>query len=283
MTLRRTALLGRGISYSLSPALHERAAKRAGLEVSYELLDASTEELSGTDMLGRAADMRLVGANVTQPFKEIALRSLDHVDPVADAVGAVNTILYRPDGTWGYNTDVDGIGAELDYGVGQIAGARVVQFGAGGAGAAAAFASLERNIQQLWIIDLDRAKATNLAERMSRGFPGRAILAGDPSQVTEAMRTATGVVNASTMGSAAHPGTPLPAEHLTDEMWVADVLYAPTETLLLHDARARGAVTVNGGLMLVHQAARSFELFHEVRPDVNDMWADFEQLIGSRA
>lgn len=282
MSVRRTALLGGGISYSLSPALHERAAKRANIDVSYVLLDAEVENLTGVDMLQYAADMRLVGANVTQPFKEVAFHSVDDLDPVAEAVGAVNTIVYGPNGTQGFNTDVDGFGAELDDGIGDIAGGRVVQFGAGGAGAAAAFATLERDVEQLWIIDLDLSKAARLAERMSRAFPAMQIRSGDRDQVAEAMKAATGVINASTMGAAAHPGTPLPPEHLREGMWVADVLYAPAETALLRDARVRGATTVNGGRMLVHQAACSFQLFHHVQPDISAMWADFQSLIAER-
>lgn len=283
MSLRRTALIGRGIQYSLSPELHERAARRMHIQASYQLLDADVDGFGEDDAMSRAANLGLVGANVTQPFKEVAYRSLTDIDPVARAVGAVNTVVYGSSGPTGYNTDVDGFGAELDLGIGRIDGSRVVQFGAGGAGAATAVAQLERNVAQLWIIDVHSERAQRLIERLGQTFGSAQLRAGGPRDVDRALREASGIVNASTSGSASHPGTPLPSELLSEGMWVADVLYAPAETQLLRDARRVGARTSNGGRMLVHQAAKSFELFHGATPAVDDMWLDFLDLSEARA
>lgn len=278
MSTRATALLGRGIQYSLSPALHQRAAARLGLDVSYILFDAEVEGFEEPDAMTRLGELNLVGANVTQPFKQVAYRNARNVDPVARTVGAVNTIVYGKDGTTGYNTDVDGFGAELDLGIGVIAGSHVVQFGAGGAGAAAAYALLDRDVAELWIIDSQAERARRLADRLSHVFAKDRLRHGALGDVPHAAQHAHGIVNASTAGSAAHPGSPIKANLVREGMWVADVLYAPTETELLRDARLRGAAICNGGLMLVHQAAKSFEIFHGQRPDVDGMWQDFLDL-----
>lgn len=279
MSTRPTVLIGRGIQYSLSPALHERAARRLGLDVSYGLVDAETEGIDEGNALARLGELNLVGANVTQPFKEVAYRGVTEVDPVANTIGAVNTILLRSDGsTVGYNTDVDGFGAELDGGIGAVAGAHVVQFGAGGAGAATAFALLQRDVAELWIIDQNFERARRLVQRLAQAFESDRLRPGTPDDVSGVARVTKGIVNASTAGSPAHPGTPISADLLREDVWVADVLYAPSETELIRDARRRGAIACNGGLMLVHQAARSFELFHGHRPDVERMLQDFLEL-----
>lgn len=275
---RATALLGRGISYSLSPALHEREGTHLGISMSYTLFDTTDHDFSAEEALRFAAAADLVGANVTQPFKEDALRLVDVVDPVAAAIGAVNTIRYTGDGAVGYNTDVDGFNAELDLDIGSVDYRTVVQFGAGGAGAASAFAALQHGAQALWIIDLDQKRAVLLANRMRLAFPDRQILPRGTDAIQTAMKAATGVINASTRGSAKDPGTPVPAQFLHGDLWVADVLYAPRVSQLLHDARAQGAVTSNGGRMLVHQAAKSFEIFHDSPADAERMWQHFIQL-----
>lgn len=278
MSTRGTALLGRGIQYSLSPALHRRAAQRLGLDVSYVLFDAQVEGFDEQDAMGRLGGLGLVGANVTQPFKQTAYRHVENVDPAAKAVGAVNTIVYGEGGITGYNTDIDGFGAELDLGIGPVAGSRVVQFGAGGAGAAAAYALLDRDVAELWIIDRQAERAKRLSDRLAAAFVGGRLRSGDLDDVPAAVAHANGIVNASTSGSPAHPGSPIAAGSLRADMWVADVLYAPAETKLLRDARLRGATVCNGGRMLVHQAAKSFEIFHGQSPDIESMWQDFLEL-----
>lgn len=87
------------------------------------------------------------------------------------------------------------------------------------------------------------------------------------------------MINASTQGTAANPGSPIGAGLLHEGLWVADVLYSPRESTLLRDARLAGARTTNGGPMLVNQAALSFEIFHGLSPDVGRMWAHFIELM----
>ncbi len=281
--MRKTGLLGRGISYSLSPSLHVGAARRIGLSVSYVLLDmprGASDSATVRDALKRCRDEGFVGLNITQPFKEDVIPLLDHVDDVALLLNAVNTIRFDDGSARGYNTDSYGFGMELAVAANDIS--RVVQFGAGGAGAATAHAALVAGAQELHILDPRVERAELLAQRLSAHFPSRTVQAGTLASAEEAMGTPAGVINASTQGSSAHRDSPVPAHLLRSALWVADVIYAPPLSDLVRDARVRQIPATNGGLMLVHQAARSFELFHDIAPDPDEMWQQFVQLTGGR-
>lgn len=140
----------------------------------------------------RCADEGYVGINVTQPFKELAMAYADHVDESAAAIGAVNTLRFGADGISRHNTDIEGFGAELDAGIGDTDLRRVIQFGAGGAGAATAYAALQRGALAVLILDPQIERAASLASRLGSVFPGRALSAGDPQAVATAMDTARG-------------------------------------------------------------------------------------------
>jgi shikimate dehydrogenase len=132
----------------------------------------------------------------------------------------------------------------------------------------------------LVVLDNDRARAASLAETLCARFgAGRAIAFDDAAG---ALRGADGLVNATPVGMAKFPGLPLPATLLSPELWVADVVYFPLETVLLAEARARGCRTMSGAGMAVYQAAEAFRLFSGATPDATRMLAHFAQLTRSR-
>ncbi len=153
---------------------------------------------------------------------------------------------------------------------------RVVQMGAGGAGAAVAHALLAEGVEHLSIFDLDTTRAQDLVDNLSQRFgPGRAQVGG---HLENAMAEADGVVNTTPMGMAKLPGTPVPAALLRAELWVAEIVYFPLETALLRDARALGCRTLDGGNMAVFQAVKAFELFSGEAPDAQRMLAHFQAM-----
>jgi shikimate dehydrogenase len=155
---------------------------------------------------------------------------------------------------------------------------RVVLFGAGGAGAAVAQALLTLTLEtrQLVLVDVDAGRAGDLAGALCARFgAGRALALADPAA---ALAGADGMVNATPVGMAKFPGLPLPANLLSPDLWVADIVYFPLETQLLKEARARGCRTLSGAGMAVFQAAGAFHLFSGVEPDANRMLAHFAEL-----
>ncbi|WCT72868.1 shikimate dehydrogenase [Sphingomonas naphthae] len=269
-------LIGQGIGGSRSPALHMVEADAQGMRYIYRLIDL--------DVLGRTADdlpflleaaiaAGFDGLNITHPCKQRIIPLLDEVDPIAAEIGAVNTVRIVNGRTKGYNTDQYGFRSGIERELGSIAGQKVVQLGAGGAGAATASAVLMLEAARLEIADVDSARAEQLAASLASRFGGDRV--GAVRDVVAAIGAADGLVHATPTGMAAHPGLPLDGALLRPDLWVAEIVYFPLETELLRRARATGARTVHGGYMAVFQAVGAFEIFTDRKADSERMMRHF--------
>ena len=269
-------LIGQGISASRSPAIHENEGAALGLRYVYKIIDFSALGLGAADLadtLKMARTLGFSGVNVTHPYKQTVLPLLDELSPEAEAIGAVNTVRLKGEKTIGYNTDAWGFGEGMRTLLSGAALDRVVQLGAGGAGAATSYAVLERGAKQLEISDVDPTRAQSLVDRLTARFPDRVIIVATDLQACVA--AADGLINATPIGMHGHPGLPLPAGLLRPDLWVAEIVYFPLETELLACARALGCRTLNGGAMVVHQAAKAFEVFTGHKADVERMLKAF--------
>jgi shikimate dehydrogenase len=274
-------LIGAGIQASRTPALHEHEGDAQGLRYLYRLIDLDALKLDLNalpDLLLAAERMNYTGLNITFPCKQAILPLLDELSPEAQGIGAVNTVVLKDGKRIGHNTDCLGFAEGFRRGLKDVARTRVVQMGAGGAGAAVAHALLSEGVQQLSIFDVDNDRAQSLANNLNRHFgSGRALAGHDlPSTLAQA----DGLVNTTPMGMAKLPGTPVPVELLRKELWVAEIVYFPLETELLRNARALGCRTLDGGTMAVFQAVKAFELFSGVVPDAQRMLAHFQSMNG---
>ncbi|MEV6996521.1 shikimate dehydrogenase [Streptomyces sp. NPDC093982] len=274
-------LIGSGIGPSLSPALHEREADRLGLRYLYRLIDIEglgvPPEAVG-DLLRAARDLGFDGLNITHPCKQLVIEHLDVLAPQAEALGAVNTVVFEDGRSVGHNTDVTGFAASFARGLPDVPLERVVQLGAGGAGAAVAHAMLTLGAERVTVVDALADRAADLAAALNRHFgAGRAARAA-LDELPALLTHADGLVHATPTGMAAHPGLPLPAELLHPGLWVAEVVYRPLETELLRTARSLGCATLDGGGMAVFQAADAFRLFTGREPDSARMLADIAEL-----
>jgi len=262
-----TGLIGAGIGTSLSPALHEREAAQLGLRYVYRALDIDDLELDLPEVLARAKDAGYAGLNVTHPCKQQVIEYLDGLDKDAEAIGAVNTVVIRDGHTTGHNTDVTGFAESVRRGLPGACLDRVVLLGAGGAGAALAHALHALGVRELVIVDADRARATALAAAVGGE-------AGEPADVGRA----DGLVHATPTGMEGHPGIALDPDLLHPTLWVADIVYRPLQTELLRTAAQRGCRTLNGGGMVVLQAAASLERFTGAKADRERMLRHFAEL-----
>jgi shikimate dehydrogenase len=273
-------LIGAGIQGSRMPALHQAEAAAQGLDCVYKLIDLSILGLTPSalpQLLTAARRFEFAGLNVTHPCKQAILPLLDSLSDDAHTIGAVNTVVFEPDGrTIGYNTDVSGFAESFRRELAHVARGRVVQLGAGGAGAAVAHALLGLGVKQLDLVDTDRTRAERLCRQLSRRFgAGRAAVLEAP---VLAIDEADGIVNATPIGMAKYPGTPVETRLLRRDLWVADIIYFPIETELLRAARACGCRTMGGGGMAVFQAVGAFRLFTGIEPDAQRMLRHFERL-----
>ncbi|MFD5572861.1 shikimate dehydrogenase [Streptomyces cadmiisoli] len=277
-------LIGSGIGPSLSPALHEREADRQGLRYLYRLIDIDrlgrAPEAVG-DLLRAARDLGFDGLNITHPCKQLVIEHLDALDPRAEALGAVNTVVLDDGRAVGHNTDITGFATSFARGLPDVPLERVVQLGAGGAGAAVAHAVLTLGAGQVTVVDLVAPRAAALADSLNRHFGGGRAVPAAPRELAALLRHADGVVHATPTGMADHPGLPFPAGLLHSGLWIAEVVYRPLETELLRTARALGCAALDGGGMAVFQAADAFRLVTGREPDSARMLADIAELAGA--
>lgn len=272
-------LIGAGIQASRTPALHEHEGDAQGMRYLYRLIDLDVLKLDSNalpELLSAAERMSFTGLNITFPCKQAIIPLLDELSPEARGIGAVNTVVLKDGKRIGHNTDCLGFAEGFRRGLGDVSHKRVVQMGAGGAGAAVAHALLAEGVQTLSIFDVEVSRAEALANNLNQHFgAGRARAGHD---LHSAMAEADGLVNTTPMGMAKLPGMPVPVELLRGELWVAEIVYFPLETELLRNARALGCRTLDGGNMAVFQAVKAFELFSGVAPDAQRMLEHFQSM-----
>jgi len=272
-------LIGSGIQASRTPALHEHEGDAQGMRYLYRLIDLDALKLDINalpDLLTSAECMGYTGLNITFPCKQAVIPLLDGLSAEARGIGAVNTVLFKDGKRIGHNTDCLGFAEGFRRGFNDVSRRRVVQMGAGGAGAAVAHALLAEGVEQLSIFEVDPARAQGLVDNLNAHFGADRALVGRDLPAT--MAAADGLVNTTPVGMSKLPGTPLPPELLHSGLWVAEIIYFPLETELLKHARALGCRTLDGGTMAVFQAVKAFELFSGQMADAGRMQVHFAQM-----
>jgi len=269
-------LIGAGIQASRTPAMHEREADERGMRYIYKRIDLDQLGLGVEalpELLTAARRMGYAGLNITYPCKQAIIPLLDELSEDARALNAVNTVVIRDGRLIGHNTDWSGFAEGFRRGLPDAKLDRVVQLGAGGAGAAVAHAALMMGAKRLTIFDVDSARSAELAASLCKRFgEGRAVGGID---LAASMASADGLIHCTPTGMAKLPGLPLKAELLQSRHWVAEIVYFPLETELLRVARAKGCRTVDGGGMAVFQAVGAFRLFTGIEPDAERMRRHF--------
>jgi shikimate dehydrogenase len=276
-------LVGTGVGPSLTPALHMAEARAQGLDYLYRTIDLTTAGIA-PERIGEVLDWaRALGfdaLNITHPCKRLVIEHLDDIDDVAAALGAVNTVVFDGPRAVGYNTDTTGFAQGFRDGLPDAATDNVVLVGAGGAGAAVGDALLRLGTDHLTVVDVDIERATALARDLSSRRPEARVDASAPDKLAVLLPASDGVVHATPIGMAEHPGLPFDADLLRPGLWVADIVYRPLDTALLSAARRAGCRTCDGGHMAVHQAAEAFALITGVTPDADRMSKHFRRLVG---
>ncbi len=266
---RLAAVIGQPIRHSLSPAIVNAAFAAAGLDWAY--LAFEVPDGQGTAAVAAMRTLGLGGLSVTMPHKAAAAAAVDERTPAAAALGAVNCVYWQGTTLWGDNTDGDGFldSLRLDEGI-DPAGAACVVVGAGGAGRAVARALGEAGAGRVVVVNRSPGPAARAAE-----LAGPAGVVGSPTDVAGADI----VINATPLGMGVVVATdgsePLPfdVDLLTSEQVIVDLIYDPATTPLLGAAHERGARTVNGLGMLIHQAAHAFRRWTSEEPALEAMSA----------
>lgn len=269
---RLAGVLGWPVDHSKSPRLHGWWLERHGIDGAYVPLPVRPEDFAA--VLRALPRMGFAGANVTVPHKEQALALVDHLEPLARRIGAVNTLVVRPDGSIeGRNTDAFGFIENLRQGCPRwnATAAPAAVLGAGGAARAVLVALLDAGVPAVRLTNRSGERAARLAEEIGGGH----IVVVPWSERAEALEGAGLVVNTTMLGMSGQPPLDLALDGLPAGAVVTDIVYAPLETPLLAAARARGHPVVDGLGMLLHQARPGFAAWFGVMPEVSHQLRDF--------
>lgn len=276
---RLCGLLGNPVEHSLSPAIHNAAFQKLGL--NYVYLAFRVDDLPGA-IRGIRALGNVRGFSVTLPHKVTVLPLLDEVETTAKHIGSVNTIVVEDGKLLGYNTDATGaLRALTDAGV-PLRGQRVLMLGSGGAARAIAFAlgmsEAGTGIAGLTILGIEEAERHALAQDLRAKTPLRVE---DGPLTEDALRRAIGeaqiLLHCTPVGM--HPKveeTGVPGVLLKPHLTVMDIVYNPLETRLLREAKAAGCRTIRGLEMFLNQAVAQFELWTKQRAPADVMRAVLE-------
>ncbi len=268
------AVIGDPVEHSLSPRLFRILFDELKLDADYRALRTHPFELPERVRSIRSGE--LSGISVTIPHKEAVIPLLDELAPTASLLGAVNCL--AADGgrrAIGHNTDGSGFQAALAQAKVELAGARVLILGSGGAARAAAFAAAKSGARSIVLANRTEARAGRLAgdlirsglaregdadKTLARGTCAVSVLPLPSASITAEI--ADLIVNATSVGLESEEADPLPATfQLGRKHAVLDMVYRPLETRLLRRARGSGAVAIDGLWMLIHQALEQFHLW----------------------
>ncbi len=259
-------VIGHPVAHSRSPKLHGHWLRSYGLSGFYIPMDVAPADLE--QVVRTLPKAGFVGANVTVPHKEAALRLADKASDRASVIGAANTLVFRPDGSiHADNTDGYGFLENLKSGApdwNPKDGPAVV-FGAGGAARAVISALADSGVPEILLSNRTRTRADHLKEEF-----GQRITVVDWVQAGNVIEEAELIVNTTSLGMTGQSELRVPLDGLQPGSVVTDLVYAPLKTRLLAEAEDAGCTTVDGLGMLLHQAVPGFERWFGVKPEVDD-------------
>lgn len=258
---RFCGVIGNPVEHSLSPAIHNAAFQKLGLNFVYL---AWRVESIGDAIKGLRALGNFRGASVTIPHKVGVMPFLDEIEPTARYIGAINTVVAENGMLTGSNTDATGALHALREGGAPLKGESAIMLGSGGAARAIAFAlATESGIRRLHLLGIEEKERLTLAADLRTKTPVNVVDAYlDEAVLKQVLPEARALIHCTPVGMAPKTGKScVPASLLHRELTVMDIVYNPRETQLLKDAKAAGCRTIAGLEMFLHQAAAQFELW----------------------
>ncbi len=274
-------VIGHPIEHSMSPIMYNAALKDLSLDYVYVAFSIPPNDLKKAVLGFKMFSIK--GINVTIPYKEIIIPYLDEIDPLAEKIGAVNTIKNEGKYLIGKNTDASGAKkALLDAGC-EITGKKALILGAGGAAKAVSFA-ISEDLDALYIANRTEKRAIKLAKDLTNKTTIKAI--GKNMSINTLKNLVNEVdilINTTPLGMYPDIGeSPISEEMLHNNLFVFDIVYNPLETRLLKEARKIGCKTLGGLDMFVNQGALAFEWWTGKKPNLNLMKEKVVEFLGKK-
>lgn len=260
-------LIGSPVEHSMSPVMHTDSFKQLGIDAVYVAFDVDEKNLP--DIVKGMADLGAIGYNVTMPCKTRIGQYLDGLSPVAEQMGAVNTVAIRDGKSYGDNTDGAGFVQNIRLHGFEPEGKIVTVVGAGGAGSAVFTQLAFDNVACIYVFnqhdefwDATRERVASLAEKT--GVPMVLSDLANREQLARAVKASSLFVNATRVGMPPlDDQCVLDEDMLHDGLFVADTVYNPRETKLIKMAKAHGLQTAPGIGMLLQQAALAEKIWFD--------------------
>ena len=257
-------LIGNPVEHSISPLIHNTLADRMGINMVYTAFKVERENVGAAVKGAKALGFR--GMNVTVPHKCDVMEYLDEIDELAYKIGAVNTIVTTDKGYKGYNTDIIGLGRQLDEEGIVITGNEVIILGAGGASKAITYLCASKGAKRVWLLNRSVDKALELAKEVNNSF-GDVVVALGINEYSKIPQGKYPVIQTTSVGL--HPNDD--AAPIEDDSFYnlvsagVDIIFNPSETKFMKLCKAHGANAYNGLKMLLYQGIAGFELWNNVK------------------
>lgn len=254
-------LFGYPVEHSLSPAMHNAALRKQGIDACYLAFSVRPEKLK--DAVNSLKALNFAGANVTVPYKEKVIPLIERVDKEAAFIGAVNTIVNKNNVLTGYNTDGKGFMKSLAESRISVKNKNILIIGTGGAARAISY-YLSKQASRLFLYDIDIKKAGKLVKHLQRISKNVSVVSS-----ISALDAYDIIINATPLGLKKSDPLPIPTALIKSRHIVCDLIY--WKTRLLSEASRKGCKTMNGLGMLLWQGVFAFELWTGKKPPVEVM------------
>lgn len=252
-------LIGDNIAQSKSPLMHRLIGLQNGVTIAYDRLIPKDLGQDFDAVFAGCAKGGFRGLNITYPYKEVVIHKVVVEDPHVRGIGAVNTVVFGPDGPAGFNTDYTGFVAAYRASMGQGAPGVTCMIGTGGVGRAVAFGLVALGGLRLHLVDRDIAKAQGLAADLATWAPE--VEVSFSADAVSAAKGAQGLINCTPVGMVGYGGTPLPRAAMVGAEWAFDAVYTPSNTQFLQEAAAEGFKIISGYELFFHQGVHASKIF----------------------
>ncbi|MBQ3311044.1 shikimate dehydrogenase [bacterium] len=269
----KLGLIGYPLSHSISAIIQKAGFESIKEEGTYEIMETPPEELINTVKYLKTNNYN--GFNVTIPLKVPISLFLDEIDETANITGCANTIKILPDKSFkGYNTDIYGFWSALPKDI-SLTDKKAGIIGTGGAARAATIGLIQAGIKEINYYSRNVINSTEMINYMRKTFP-EIKFNNYQIQIMQGLTEISILVNCTPIGMLGHSMNEMPISEknlsrINKDAIIYDVIYNPTETLLLNKAQEMGFVTVNGLDMLINQGAKALEIWTDKKPDTQVM------------
>ena len=256
--MKKYLVIGNPIEHSLSPKLHNYWLKKNNIEAIYEKKKLSKDDLG--KLILQIKEKKIDGVNITIPFKKKIISYIDELTLEAESTQSVNTIYLKNDKLIGHNTDIDGFKMSVEKSKFNLTDKKVLILGAGGVVSSIIFALNKMQASKIFVSNRTKDKAENLKNLF------------DKLDIIEwgNIPDFDMIINATSLGLKKEDKINLDFSKIGKDKFFYDVIYNPKETNFLKEGKKLGNKIENGKLMFIYQALLAFNVWHGIKPEIND-------------